>query len=101
MDSTITAIAAACGSLVGAAATIVATWITQRTQMVHAEREAASQPRGAVRRTHYRGLASERGEHFLEKPETFVKLYGILGRIRLVAANPVLVAGRSVLSQNR
>lgn len=40
MDSTyITAIAAACGSLVGAAATIVTTWITQRTQAVHARRE--------------------------------------------------------------
>ncbi len=49
MDSTIiAAIAAACGSLVGAAATIVTTWITQRTQTVHAEREAKLRHREAL-----------------------------------------------------
>ena len=40
MDSTIvTAIAAVSGSLVGATATIITTWITQRTQMVRAEKK--------------------------------------------------------------
>jgi hypothetical protein len=34
------AIAAVCGSLVGAAATIVTTWISLRTRRVHTEREA-------------------------------------------------------------
>jgi len=40
MNSTIiTAVAAVCGSLVGAAASIATTWITQRTQTAYAERE--------------------------------------------------------------
>ena len=33
--------------------------------------------------------------HSLEKPETFVKLYATLGRIRLVAADPVLDAAEA------
>ena len=37
--------------------------------------------------------------HSLEKPETFVKLYGILGRIRLVAADPVLDAAEACTRQ--
>ena len=40
MDSTIvTAMAAASGSLVGAAASIATTWITQRTQTIRANSE--------------------------------------------------------------
>jgi hypothetical protein len=35
----------------------------------------------------------------LEKPDTFVKLYGILGRIRLVAADPVLAAAEACCRQ--
>ena len=44
----ITAIAAACGSLVGAVATIVTTWITLRTHKVLAEREAKLRHREAL-----------------------------------------------------
>ena len=103
MDSTIiVAIAAACGSLVGAAATIVTTWITQRTQTVHAEREAKLR----VRETLYGEFITEASRltidavgHSLESPDTFVKLYGILGRIRLVAADPVLAAAEACCSQ--
>jgi hypothetical protein len=49
MDSTIIpAVAAACGSLVGAAATIVTTWLTQRTQTVQAQRETQLRDREAL-----------------------------------------------------
>jgi hypothetical protein len=103
MDSTIiTAIAAACGSLVGAAATIVTTWITQRTQTVHAEREAKLRGREALYGefiTEASRLTIDALSHSLEKPDTFVKLYGILGRIRLVAADPVLAAAEACCSQ--
>ena len=83
MDSTIiVAIAAACGSLVGTAATIVTTWITQRTQTVHAEREAKLRVREAL----YGEFIMEASRltidavgHSLETLDTFVKLYGILG----------------------
>jgi len=37
--------------------------------------------------------------HSLEKPETIVKLYGALGRIRLVAADPVLAAAEACCRQ--
>ena len=103
MDSTIvTAMAAACGSLVGAAATIVTTWITQRTQTTHAEREERLHGREALYGefiTEASRLTVDAFSHSLEHPETFVKLYGILGRIRLVAADPVLAAAEACCSQ--
>jgi hypothetical protein len=103
MNTTIvTAIAAACGSLVGAAATIVTTWITQRTQRAHAVREAKLRDRQSLYGefiTEASRLNIEALSHSLEKPDTFVKLYGILGRIRLVAADPVLVAGEACSRQ--
>jgi hypothetical protein len=103
MDSTIiTAIAAACGSLVGAAATIVATWITQRTQTVHAERGETlrhSETLYGEFITEASRLAMEAFSHSLERPDTFVKLYGITGRIRLVATEPVLEAAEACIRQ--
>ena len=103
MNSTIiTAIAAACGSLMGAAATIVTTWITQRTQMVRTEREAKLRDRQALYSefiTEASRLTMEALSHSLEKPDTFVTLYGILGRIRLVAADPVLAAAEACCLQ--
>jgi hypothetical protein len=103
MESTIvTAIAAACGSLVGAAATIVTTWITQRTQTTHAEREQQLHHREALYGafiTEASRLTMDGLSHSLEKPETFVILYGILGRIRLVAAEPVLAAAEACCRQ--
>jgi hypothetical protein len=103
MDSTIiTAIAAACGSLVGAAATSVTTWITQRTQWAHAEREAKLRSREALYGefiTEASRLTMEALGHSLERADTFVKLYGITGRVRLVATNPVLDAAEACIRQ--
>ena len=103
MNSTvITAIAAACGSLVGAAATIVTTWITQRTQTVHAEREETlrhSETLYGEFITEASRLAVEAFSHSLERPDTFVKLYGIIGRIRLMATDPVLTAAEACIQQ--
>ena len=103
MDSTfITAVAAACGSLVGAAATIVTTCITQRTQRVHAEREEKLRSREALYGefiTEASRLTVEALSHSLERPDTFVKLYGITGRIRLVASDAVLAAAEGCIRQ--
>ena len=103
MDSTIiTAVAAACGSLVGAAATIVATWITQRTQTVHATREETlrhSETLYGEFITEASRLVVEAFGHSLERPETFVKLYGIIGHIRLVATDAVLAAAEACTRQ--
>jgi hypothetical protein len=103
MDPTIiTAVAAACGSVVGAAATIVTNWITQRTQRAHAEREQTLRNREAL----YGEFVSEASRltveglsHSLERAETFVTLYGITGRIRLVATDPVLAAAEACIGQ--
>jgi hypothetical protein len=103
MDSTfITAVAAACGSLVGAAATVVTTCITQRTQRVHAEREKKLRSREALYGefiTEASRLTLEALGHSLERPDTFVKLYGITGRIRLMATVPVLEAAEACIRQ--
>ena len=103
MDSTfIMAVAAACGSLVGGAATIVTTWITQRAQRAHAEREEKMRNRNALYGefiTEASRLAVEALSHSLERPDSFVKLYGISGRIRLVAADPVLAAAEACIRQ--
>jgi hypothetical protein len=101
MESTvITAGAAVGGSLVGAAATIVTTWITQRTQRVRAEWEEKLRNREALYGefiTEASRLTVEALGHSLEQPDTFVKLYGITGRIRLVAADPVLAAAEACI----
>jgi hypothetical protein len=103
MDSTIiTAGAAACGSLVGAAATIVTTWITQRTQRAHTQREGKLRSREALYGefiTEASRLAVKAFSHSLERPDTFVKIYGITGRIRLVASDPVLAAAEACLRE--
>ncbi len=101
MDSTIiTAVAAACGSVVGAMATIVATWITQRAQRVGAERDGKLRDREALYGefiTEAARLTVEGLGHSLERPDSFVKLYGITGRIRLVAADLVLTAAEACI----
>jgi hypothetical protein len=103
MDSTIVpAVAAACGSLVGAAATIVTSWITQRTQRVHAEREERLRNHQTLYGefiTEASRLTVEAFSHSLERPDTFVKLYGITGRIRLVATDSVLDAAEACIGQ--
>jgi hypothetical protein len=103
MDSALlTAVAAAGGSLVGAAATIVTTWITQRTQSARAEREKKLRDREALYGafiTEASRLAVEALSHSLERPDTFVKLYGITGRIRLVAAEPVRAAAEACIRE--
>ncbi len=103
MDSTIVpAVAAACGSLVGAAATIVTTWITQRTQIIRAEREERLRNHQTLYGefiTEASRLTVEAFGHTLERPDTFVTLYGITGRIRLVATDSVLDAAEACLRQ--
>src|SRR5262249_1601780 len=81
---------------------IVTTWITQRTQHAHAEREAKLRDREALYGefiTEASRLTIDALGHSLEEPDAFVKLYGILGRIRLVAAGPRLAAAASCAPQ--
>ena len=103
MDATmIAAVAAALGSVGGAAATIGATWITQRTQTAHSKIEAKLRDRESLYGefiTEASRLTVDAFTHQLEQPATLVKLYGILGRIRLVAADPVLASAEACCRQ--
>jgi hypothetical protein len=100
--SIITVIAAACGSLVSGLATVVTTWITQRTNATHAQREARLRVCEALYGefiTEASRLTIEALSQSLEKPDTFMHLYGILGRIRLMAADPILAAAEECTHQ--
>ena len=76
--------------------------MTQRTQTFHAEREAKLRERQTLYSefiTEASRLTIEALSHSLEKPDTFVTLYVILGRIRLLAADPTLAAAEACARQ--
>ena len=99
MDSNlITAIAAALGSLVGAAASIATTWITQRMRTIHEKTEGRLRERESLYGefiTEASRLAVDALDHSLERPDKLVTVYGVLGRIRLVAGEMVLAEAES------
>src|SRR5258708_26552018 len=94
MDSTLmTAIAAGLGSMAGAFALMVTTFLTQRTQTFRAN----AQWQLRVRESLYGEFITEASRlsvdalvHSMDRPEQLVALYGILSRIRLVAGADVL-----------
>jgi hypothetical protein len=78
------------------------TWRHPRTQMVRAEKEERLRERQALYGefiTEASRLTVDALSHSLEKPETMVKLYGILGRIRLVAGDTVLAPAEACCRQ--
>jgi len=89
----LTASAAAVGSLVGAAATIATTWMTQRTQIVRGHMEWKLRERESLYGEFIKEasrLAVDALDHTLDEPEKLVALYGTLGRIRLISGDQVL-----------
>src|SRR5579859_4709790 len=94
MDSSlVTAIAAGLGSMAGASATIVTTFLTQRTQSVRANTEWQLRVRASLYGefiTEASRLSVDALAHSLDRPDQLVALYGILSRIRLVAGADVL-----------
>jgi hypothetical protein len=98
----VTTAAALLGSLLGAVAMILTTWITQRTQSVRSQLEMQLRERQSLYEefiTEASRLTMEALSHTLEKPDTFVKLYGVLGRIRLVAADRALAAAEACVHE--
>jgi hypothetical protein len=101
MDTAIiTAMSGVLGSLVGGSATVVATWVTQRT---HSKQELI---RTEIRRREalYGEFISECSAHIidsfertLEKPETLLHVYELLNRIRLCASDAVLAQAEATL----
>ncbi len=97
MSSTVvTAMAAALGSLVGAAASIATTWITRRAETIRAHSEWKLRMRESLYNefiTEASRLAVDAVAHCLERPDQLIALYGILSRIRLMSGEEVLHQG--------
>src|SRR6266478_9243216 len=89
----ITAMAAVLGSLSGASAAVATTWISQKSQTIRERAKSETRKREIL----YGDFITEASQqlanafdHSLDKPETLVKLYAILGRIRLVSSDAVV-----------
>ena len=94
-QSLITAMAGVLGSVSGASAAIATTWISQKSQTIRERAKSETRKREIL----YGDFITEASQqlanafdHSLDKPETLVKLYAILGRIRLVSSDAVLTA---------
>ena len=100
MDSNlITALAGVLGSVTGASAAIATTWIAQKSQTVRERAKWETRRRETLYGdfiTEASRLVADAFDHTLDNPETLVKLYSILGRIRLVSSEAVLVAAEEV-----
>jgi hypothetical protein len=99
---TITALAVASGSIVGAVVSGFIAWNTQRMQTLR----ELTQQRLRERQTLYGEFITEASRlvvdavsHALETPEKLVILYGTLGRIRLVSSGKVLAEAEKFLRQ--
>ncbi len=99
MDSAlVTATAAGLGSLIGAAASISTTWISQHTENLHSHAEWRQREREALFKefiTEASRLAIDALTHSMERPDAIMKLYGILSCIRLLSGQEVLREGEA------
>ena len=103
MDTpTVTVLAAASGSIVGAVVSGFIAWHAQRMETVR----ELTQEKLRERQTLYGEFITEASRlvvdavsHPLETAEKLVTLYGILGRIRLVSSKEVLVEGEKCVRQ--
>ncbi|HKM54478.1 MAG TPA: hypothetical protein VJY33_13795 [Isosphaeraceae bacterium] len=94
----VTATAAALGSLVGAAASISTTWITQRTAAVRADSEWRLRERESLYKnfiTEASRLTIDALAHSLEKPDQLIALYEILSCIRLMSGEEIVRHGEA------
>ena len=94
MDATVVAgLAATVGSVVGAAASIATTWITQRRATIRENTQWKLRERQSLYKefiAEASRLAVEAAGHSLERPEQLTALYGILSQIRLISGDEVL-----------
>ena len=101
MDSSLaTTVAALAGSVVGATASIVTTWISQRSQMARAGAEWKLREREIL----YKEFVMEASRvaidarmHSLEGFHQLAALYGVLSRIRLFSSDEVLQTAEQCL----
>jgi hypothetical protein len=93
MDSSLTTgLVAVFASAVGSSASIAAAWVTQHYQKIRERARAELRRRELLYGefiTEAARLTSSACDHSLERRETLGKLYALLGRIHLVASDPV------------
>lgn len=99
MDATlVTVIAAGLGSVIGAAASITTTWLTQRNQDLRASAEWRQRERETLFKEFIieaSRLAIDAVMHSMEGPDSIMKLYGVLSCIRLVSGQDVVRQGEA------
>lgn len=99
MDATlVTVIAAGLGSVIGAAASITTTWLTQRNQDLRASAEWRQRERETLFKEFIieaSRLAVDAVMHSMEGPDSIMKLYDVLSCIRLVSGQDVLRQGEA------
>jgi hypothetical protein len=91
--SVITALAAAGASIIGATASVSMTWVNQHKQTARELTKVMLRDREALYGefiTEASRLAVDAVSHSLETLEKLVHLYGIIGRIRLLASDEIL-----------
>ena len=94
----ITATAAGLGSMVGAAASITTTWITQRTQVMRSMAEWRQRERETLFKEFINEascLAIHAVTHSMQQPDAIMKLYVLLSCIRLVSGPDVVRHGEA------
>ena len=94
------AIAALAGSAIGALASFATTWLTQHSQ----ERAQRSAQAMALRQRLYGEFIEEASKlftdaltHELDDPSKFVRLYAVVGKLRLFAAANVISRAEEVM----
>ena len=98
----ITGLAGVLGSVSGASAAIATTWISQRNQTVRERTKWETRKRETLYGdfiTEASHLIADALDHSLDKPETLVRLYAHLGRVRLVSSDDVLAAAEECCSR--
>ena len=93
-----TATAAGLGSLVGAAASITTTWISQHTQIRRSIAEWRQREREALFKEFINEasrLALDSLTRSMQSPDAMMKLYGLLSCIRLVSGHEVVRQGEA------
>jgi hypothetical protein len=91
----ISALAALAGAIIGGLASFVTSWLTQRTQLRHTHREAVRAKLEAL----YNEFISEATRlladaltHQTQDAADLVRLYAMIGRMRLLSDRPVIDA---------
>jgi hypothetical protein len=93
------ALAALAGALIGGLTSFATSWLTQRTQLRHAHRETER----AKLETLYSDFMTEAAQlfgdalsHQKEEIADLVRLYALVGRMRLISGREVVVAAKRV-----